>query len=67
LGAWTAQNFLDTIRSGRVMGKGRQILPPMPVEALRNLTDSDLKAIFAYLRTVPRLTNRVPDPVPPQP
>jgi hypothetical protein len=28
-----------------------------------NATDADLKAIFAYLRTVPAIKNKVPDPI----
>jgi len=66
LGAWTAQTFVDTIRSGRVMAKGRQLLPPMPFPAMQNLTDSDLASIFAYLQTLPKIVNRVPEPVPPK-
>jgi len=64
-GLWTEQQFVDTIRSGRHLGRGREILPPMPWPAIRNLTDADLKAIFAYLRTIPAVKNRVPDPLPP--
>jgi hypothetical protein len=30
-----------------------------------NLTDEDLKAIFAYLQTIPPITNHVPEPIPP--
>ena len=65
MGKWTAETFIDTIRSGRIMGKGRQMLPPMPYEALRNLTDEDLRAIFAYLLSIPKLKNRVPEPIAP--
>jgi len=65
LGRWTEQQFVDTLRSGRHLGRGREILPPMPWPAIRNMTDEDLKAIFAYLRTIPAVTNRVPDPLPP--
>ena len=65
LGKWTEQQFVDAIRSGRHMGRGRPILPPMPWTALSNLTDADLKAVFAYLRTIPAVSNRVPDPQPP--
>jgi mono/diheme cytochrome c family protein len=65
LGRWTEQQFMDTIRSGRHMGRGRPILPPMPWPAITNLTDTDLKAVFAYLRTIPPIKNRVPDPLPP--
>jgi hypothetical protein len=63
LGTWTAQQFVDTIRNGRVQGHGRQLLPPMPWPAIRNFSDSDLKAIFAYLQTIPPIKNKVPDPV----
>jgi Cytochrome c len=69
LGAWTSQQFVDTIRNGRVQGHGRQLLPPMPWQAFKNLTDADLKATFAFLQTIPAVKNKVPDPVlaPPPP
>ena len=65
LGAWTEQNFVDTMRTGRHMGRGRPILPPMPWQMIGKLTDQDLRAVFAYLRTIPALKNRVPQPTPP--
>jgi mono/diheme cytochrome c family protein len=65
LGAWDARTFIDTIRSGRVMAKGRELLPPMPFPAMQKMTDADLASIFAYLRTVPTIVNKVPEPVPP--
>jgi hypothetical protein len=65
LGSWTEQMFVDAMRSGRHMGKGRPILPPMPYPAYRNLTDDDLKAIFGYLQSITALRNQVPDPIPP--
>jgi mono/diheme cytochrome c family protein len=69
LGTWTSQQFVDTIRNGRVQGHGRQLLPPMPWPAYKNMNDADLKAVFAYLRTIPAIKNKVPDPViaPPPP
>jgi len=69
LGTWTSQQFVDTIRNGRVQGHGRQLLPPMPWPAFKNLNDADLKAMFAYLQTIPAIKNKVPDPViaPPPP
>ena len=63
LGSWTEQQFVDTIRNGREQGRGRQLLPPMPWQMYRNLSDADLKAIFAYLKTIPAISNKVPDPV----
>ena len=55
--------FVMTIRSGRHLGRGRPILPPMPLQPIRNLTDDDLRAVFAYLQTLPPIVNDVPDPV----
>jgi mono/diheme cytochrome c family protein len=63
LGLWTEQQFVDTIRNGREQGHGRQLLPPMPWEGFRNMTDDDLKSIFAFLKTIPAIKNKVPDPV----
>lgn len=65
LGQWTLENFKQTIRTGRHMGRGRPILPPMPIPMYKNFSDDELAAIYAYLRTVPALKNRVPDPLPP--
>ena len=57
--------FVKAIKTGRHMGVSRPILPPMPWTAYRNLTDDDLKAVYAYLRSIPPVKNRVPEPVPP--
>jgi len=65
LGRWTEADFIRTIRTGRHMGRGREVLPPMPIAVYNHFTDRDLKAIFAYLRTVPPIRNKVPDPAPP--
>lgn len=65
LGKWTEENFVATIRTGREMGKGREILPPMPIPAIQHMTDEDLRAIYAYLRTIPVIKNKVPEPIPP--
>lgn len=65
LGKWTLRNFTETIRTGRHMGRGRQVLPPMPVQVYRNWTDADFEAVFSYLRSVPAIKNRVPEPLPP--
>jgi mono/diheme cytochrome c family protein len=66
LGDWTERDFVQTMRTGRRMGKGRDILPPMPIPAFSNFTDEDLGAMFAYLRTLPPVKNKVPEPVPPK-
>jgi mono/diheme cytochrome c family protein len=65
LGRWTLQNFKDTIRTGRHLGRGRPILPPMPIPMYKHFSDQDLDAIFAYLQSIPPVKNRVPEPLPP--
>lgn len=65
IGIWTEQMFLSAMRTGKHMGAGRPILPPMPWQSLGTLSDADLKAVFAYLQTVPAVTNHVPEPVMP--
>jgi hypothetical protein len=66
LGKWTSRTFIDTIRTGRHLGRGREILPPMPIPVYRNFTDQDLTAIFAYLQSIPAVKNKVPAPRAPQ-
>jgi hypothetical protein len=60
LGIWTEEMFVRAIRTGRHMGTSRQIMPPMPWQVYRNMTDEDLKSIYAYLRTIPPVSNHVP-------
>ncbi len=65
LRAWTDSLFIATMRSGKHMGSGRAILPPMPWFDLAAMTDDDLRAMFAFLRTLKPVSNQVPMPVPP--
>lgn len=65
LGLWTPEAFIMTIRDGRHQGQGRPILPPMPWQMIRNATDDDLRAIFAYLQSIPAVRNHVPQPLEP--
>jgi hypothetical protein len=63
LGGWTEQTFVQAMRTGRHQGRGRPILPPMPWPNVAKMTDGDLKAVFAYLQSIPPISNRVPDPI----
>lgn len=65
LGKWTEETFIQAIRTGRHEGQGRPILPPMPWPQYRKASDDDLKAIFAYLKSIKPIKNRVPMPVEP--
>jgi len=66
LGEWTEEMFVSTIRTGRRQGKGRAILPPMPIPAYKTATDEDLKDIFRYLQSIPAIRNKVPTPIEPE-
>ena len=63
MGMWTEEMFIKAMREGKHLGAGRPILPPMPWPAYKNLNNEDLKAIFAYLKSVPPIKNKVPDAV----
>lgn len=65
LGIWTEDMFVRALRTGKHMGQSRPILPPMPWMFYKNLSDEDLEAIYAYLRTIEPIHNRVPEPLPP--
>lgn len=54
---YTPQIFIQTIRTGHV--GARKLNPLMPFSFFRNMTDSDLSDILAYLRTVPKVQHRV--------
>jgi hypothetical protein len=62
LGSWSEAMFIEAMQTGRHWGKGRPILPPMPWRNLSQAKVEDLKAIFAYLQSIPAISNRVPDP-----
>jgi hypothetical protein len=66
LGGWTPDQFIKTMRTGKHLGVGRAILPPMPWFDIAVLTDSDLKAMFAYLKSMKPVQNPVPPPIPPK-
>jgi mono/diheme cytochrome c family protein len=62
-GAWNEELFIRILRTGKFMGAGRDILPPMPWYDFAKLTDADLKAMFAYLKSLKPVKNQVPAPV----
>jgi len=64
-GVWTEDLFIKAIRTGKHIGTSRDILPPMPWASMAQLSDDDLRAVWAYLGTVRAITNHVPDPIAP--
>ncbi len=67
LGNWTEQQFIIAIRDGKSKGisSSRSLLPPMPWDMYRHMTDAELKAIFVYLQSIKPIQNLVPAPLPP--
>jgi mono/diheme cytochrome c family protein len=55
---YTEASFIATMRTGK-KPNGTPIMPPMPSDVYQNMTDDDLKAIFAYLKTIKPIRNAV--------
>ncbi len=55
---YTEAKFVQTMRTGK-KPEGVAIMPPMPVDVYVNMKDDDLKAIFAYLKTIKPIRNAV--------
>jgi len=60
---YSEASFVAMFRTGK-KPNGAGILPPMPYEMYANMTDDDLKAIWAYLQTIKPVRNQVPANVP---
>ena len=58
IGNWTDDQIIDAIRNGK-RPDGTIIGPPMPIPFYRGMSDTDVRAIVAYLRTVPAVSNKV--------
>jgi Cytochrome c len=63
IGYYDEALFLQVMRTGYV--KARHLDRLMPIEEFKGLTDDDLKAMFAYLRTVKPVKHRVDNDQPP--
>ncbi|MBS1513085.1 MAG: c-type cytochrome [Bacteroidetes bacterium] len=67
IGTWTEEQFKKALTQGKFMGQdgGRMLLPPMPWPNYSKMTDDDVKAIFAYLKSIKPVKNSIPEPVAP--
>ncbi len=65
IGNWTEEQFIKALREGKYKGmdNSRPLLPPMPWFVYKNMTDDDLRAIFAYLKSTKPVSNVVPAPI----
>ena len=58
IGKWTDEQIVNAIRNGK-RPDGSMIGPPMPIGFYRNMSDSDVLAIVAYLRSVKPINHKV--------
>jgi mono/diheme cytochrome c family protein len=65
IGGWDADLFISVIRGGQRHDGVRPLMPPMPWPGYAKLTDDELKAVFAYLMSLPPVKNKVPEYTPP--
>ena len=63
IGSWTDEMFVNSLRNGKHQGQGRNILPPMPWMFYGQKSERELRAMFAYLMSLPPIRNAVPEPV----
>ena len=56
IGNWTEEQFGNAVRSG-ILPSGPSLRPPM--EPYARLTDSEIHALYSFLRTVPKIKNKV--------
>ncbi len=61
----TEMMFARTLQTGRVNGTGRRLNPIMPFGDLRNLRPADLRDMYLYLRTVPKVRHEIDNTDPP--
>lgn len=63
IGYYDEALFIQALRTGYV--RARKLSSIMPYAEFKNMTDDDLKAMFAYLRTVKPVKHRVDNTEPP--
>lgn len=64
IGAWSEDDIVKALRTGQ-RADGSEVLPPMPWPMYAHLTDEDAYAIAAFLKSIPPVSHRVPDKLPP--
>ncbi len=57
IGNWSEEDFIHAVKSGIVPNKQAALRYPM--QPYFNLSDAELKAVYAYMKTVPPIKNKV--------
>lgn len=56
IGRWTEDQFVKAVKTG-IVPSGPALRPPM--KPFVYLSDGEVRAIYAYLKTIPKITNKV--------
>ena len=66
IGNWTEAQFRTALTRGKWKGleNARGLMPPMPWENYRELSEEDIHALYTYLRSIPAVDNLVPAALP---
>jgi len=66
IGNWKEEQFKNALRHGKYKGLDaeRMLMPPMPWDDLRNLSDEDIESIFYYLKSTEPVNNVPPAFIP---
>ena len=67
IGNWTEEQFKKALTQGKSKGLdgGRMLLPPMPWVNYATMAETDVKAVFAYLKSLKPVNNLAPQPITP--
>lgn len=67
IGSWSEDQFKKALKEGKFKGLDgtRTLLPPMPWQNFHNISDEDVSAMYAYLKSIKPIKNLVPNPIPP--
>ena len=67
IGNWKEEQFLYALKNSisKGLAGGRPLMPPMSMMPVKHMTDDELKAIFAYLKTIKPIKNYSVQPTPP--
>ena len=65
IGGWKEEQFVKALREKKWMGldNTRPLMPPMSMMPVTEMSEDEIKAIFAYLKTTPPIENVIPQAV----
>ncbi|MDX2221315.1 MAG: cytochrome c [Rhodospirillaceae bacterium] len=60
IGGWSYEQFARAMREG-IAADGRHLYPAFPYPSFARITDDDMKALYAYFKTVPAASTKPPE------